>query len=127
MRGNKSADTRPEQALRSALHRRGLRFRKGYSIQANDLSVKADIAFPRLRLAVFVDGCFWHACPTHGRVPNANSSYWRPKLARNVARDQAVVEALHARGWTVLRLWEHVPLEEAIEQVIDVVAGQWST
>ena len=66
-------------------------------------SVRPDIVFTRARLAVFVDGCFWHCCPIHGNQPRANTDYWRPKLARNVARDRAVDEALAAAGWSVLR------------------------
>jgi DNA mismatch endonuclease (patch repair protein) len=68
-------------------------------------------------VAVFVDGCFWHCCPIHGRPPNSNGEYWGPKLARNVERDRADSERLARDGWVVVRLWEHVPLEEAIDQV----------
>lgn len=107
MRRNPRRDTRPEAALRSELHRRGLRFRKDLPIRAPDRVVRADIVFTRARLAVFVDGCFWHACPIHGTEPQANTDYWRPKLARNVARDRAVDQALTEAGWRVLRAWEH--------------------
>lgn len=107
MRRNPRRDTRPEAALRSELHRRGLRFRKDLPIRAADRVTRADIAFTRARLAVFVDGCFWHACPIHGNEPRANTDYWGPKLARNVARDRAVDHALANAGWRVLRAWEH--------------------
>lgn len=69
--------------------------------------MRPDVVFPRRRIAVFVDGCFWHCCPIHGNEPRANTDYWGPKLARNVARDRAVDEALLADGWTVIRAWEH--------------------
>jgi DNA mismatch endonuclease (patch repair protein) len=107
MRRNPRRDTHPEVALRSELHRRGLRFRKDVPLRLPGRVVRPDIAFPRLRLAVFIDGCFWHACPVHGNQPRANSDYWRPKLARNVERDRIVDAALDAAGWRVLRAWEH--------------------
>jgi len=68
---------------------------------------KPDFAFPRERLAVFVDGCFWHGCPMHGRTPNSNKAYWVPKLKRNRARDLHVNQLLKKRGWRVIRFWEH--------------------
>src|SRR5262245_47670286 len=83
MRGNRRTDTKPEVALRSALHRRGIRFRKDAHVIAADVRVKADILFRRHRTAVFVDGCFWHGCPQHGNKPKANAGYWGPKLERN--------------------------------------------
>lgn len=107
MRANPRRDTRPEVALRAELHRLGLRFRKDLPLRLPDRVVRPDIVFTRARLAVFVDGCFWHRCPEHGNVPRANSEYWGPKLERNVARDRLVDEALAAAGWTVLRVWEH--------------------
>lgn len=117
MRRNPRRDTGPEVALRSELHRRGLRFRKDLPLRAPGRVVRPDVAFPPARLAVFVDGCFWHACPVHGNQPRANSYYWRPKLARNVARDRAVDEALGAAGWRVLRAWEHEPTPEVADRV----------
>lgn len=117
MRRNPRRDTKPEVALRSELHRRGLRFRKDLPIRAPGRVVRPDVAFTRARLAVFVDGCFWHACPLHSTQPRANTDYWRPKLARNVARDRAVDAALTAAGWQVVRAWEHEPVAEAAERV----------
>ena len=67
---------------------------------------KPDFIFRAQKVAVFVDGCFWHGCPRHGRVPLSRRSYWKPKLARNVQRDRAVTRALRASGWTVIRIWE---------------------
>ena len=117
MRGNRRSDTRLEVRVRSELHRRGLRFRKQLRVTAADVRVRADVAFPRQRLAVFLDGCFWHRCPEHGNSPRANSDYWVTKLDRNVERDQRVLEALDAAGWSVLRIWEHVPASMAADQV----------
>lgn len=117
MRGNRKRDTRPEVRLRSALHRRGLRFFKDRRIEGEGLRVRGDVVFPRNRVAVFVDGCFWHGCPDHGNTPRANSSYWVPKLARNKERDREQTAALEARGWTVIRIWEHVPPDEAADFV----------
>src|SRR3954465_846748 len=100
------ADTAPERALRSELHRRGLRFRLQRRVDF-DRRRRIDIAFPRERVAVFVDGCFWHRCPEHATFPRANGSFWSDKLDRNVARDRDTDERLRAAGWTVIRVWEH--------------------
>lgn len=123
MRGNPSHDTKPEKAIRSQLHRRGLRFRKNYSTRAGDLRVRIDIVFTKRKLAVFIDGCFWHQCPQHGTVPRSNVDYWAPKLARNVARDAEVSAALESDGWTVLRFWEHAPDEDVVDAIIHTVSG----
>jgi DNA mismatch endonuclease (patch repair protein) len=113
MRGNRRSDTTPERALRSLLHASGRRYRKDFTIRAGETRVRADIVFTRQRLAVFVDGCFWHCCPEHGNRPRKNTAYWSEKLARNVARDQRVGEALADDGWRVIRIWEHVPPAQA--------------
>jgi DNA mismatch endonuclease (patch repair protein) len=118
MRANKKWDSRPEVRLRSELHARGLRFRKHSPIRASGIVVRPDITFPVERLAIFVDGCFWHACPDHGTRPRKNSLYWRTKLDRNVVRDRRVDRALSDNGWSVLRLWEHVPPGEAADQIV---------
>jgi len=107
MRRNQRIGTRPEVLVRSELHRRGLRFRAGLPLRLPDRVVRPDIVFTRVRLAVFIDGCFWHACPIHGNQPRANTDYWAAKLALNVARDRAVEVDLIAAGWEVLRVWEH--------------------
>lgn len=106
MVGNRGADTKPERALRSELHARGLRFFKNRRPEAG-IACRADIVFPSARVAVFVDGCFWHRCPVHGISPRANSEYWSAKLDRNVARDRRNDEGLHAANWRVIRVWEH--------------------
>lgn len=122
MRGNRRSDTRLEVRVRSQLHRRGLRFRKQLLITAGDVRVRADVAFPRQRLAVFLDGCFWHRCPEHGNSPRSNSDYWSTKLDRNVERDRRVLVAFDAAGWSVLRIWEHVPTSFAADQVQTALA-----
>lgn len=112
MQSNRRCDTKPERQLRSHLHRNGLRFRKDLLIRADGLSVRADVVFPARRVAVFVDGCFWHQCPEHATMPKTNSEFWEPKLQRNVERDRQVNRALTQSGWTVIRCWEHeTPLE----------------
>ncbi len=127
MKGNRRVDTKPEVALRAALHQRGLRFRKDHMLRTTGgTRAKVDIVFTRARIAVFVDGCFWHGCPEHGRVPSTNRHYWPAKLAGNRERDKRVTAALEADGWTVIRLWEHVPLSEAVECVAAAVAARQS-
>lgn len=119
MKANRRVDTGPEQAVRSILHRRGYRFRKDHPVVVpGRLRVRPDIVFPRERLAVFIDGCFWHACPEHrAKRPVANAAYWHAKFERNVARDRKVERELRAAGWRVVRIWEHVPPDQAAEQV----------
>lgn len=106
MKGNRKRDTGPELALRSELHRRGLRYR----IDAKPLEglrCRADIVFRRQKVAVFVDGCFWHGCPEHGTSPKTNASYWSAKIARNMERDRLNDTELSYAGWAVVRIWEH--------------------
>lgn len=121
MRGNRRADTGPERQVRSLLHASGFRYRTDYRLDVPGARVRPDIVFTRRRLAVFIDGCFWHRCPEHGTSPRVNTSYWSPKLERNIARDQRVDQALRAAGWTVLRIWEHVDPTEAAAQVIAIL------
>lgn len=117
MRGNRRSNTRPEVALRSELHRRGLRFRKDLALRPARRLRRVDVVFPAARLAVFVDGCFWHACPTHGNRPQVNTAYWSVKLARNVERDEQVDCELADAGWTVIRVWEHESVCDAADRV----------
>jgi DNA mismatch endonuclease, patch repair protein len=114
MLANKRSDTKPELALRSELHRRGLRFRKDYRLVLGAVKPRPDIVFTRAKVAVFVDGCFWHSCPEHrGKTPKTNAEYWAPKLAANVERDRRYDDALRESGWSVVRVWEHEDIEEA--------------
>ncbi|HKO38077.1 MAG TPA: very short patch repair endonuclease [Solirubrobacterales bacterium] len=122
MRRNPRRDSRAEVALRKALHRRGLRFRVDMPIKVESRTVRPDVVFSRARLAVFVDGCFWHCCPEHGNAPRANTSYWGPKLAKNVQRDRLVDAGLTAAGWGVLRAWEHEDPEEVADRVATAYA-----
>ncbi len=123
MKGNRRADTRPEVALRAALHARGLRFRKDYRLPIPGARpTRVDVVFTRARVAVFIDGCFWHGCPEHGRVPSTNAHYWPAKLARNRERDRRVTAGLEADGWTVVRAWEHEAVEGVVERVAAAVA-----
>jgi DNA mismatch endonuclease (patch repair protein) len=124
MRGNTRVDTRPERRVRSLLHARGYRFRKDLQVRVPGARVRADIVFTRQRVAVFIDGCFWHRCPEHGTSPRANSHYWGPKLDRNVARDRRVDEALTAAGWVVVRLWEHDAPEAAVARIVAALTGR---
>lgn len=109
-------DTRPEIKLRRELHRRGLRYRVVLRVPGRNRRT-IDIAFTRAKLAVFVDGCFWHGCPEHGNVPKHNNVWWTTKLVANRGRDRDTDEHLASIGWAVLRIWEHVPASEAADQV----------
>lgn len=106
-----SRDTAPEVAVRRLLHAEGLRYRVNAPVIGMPRRT-IDIVFPRARIAVFLDGCFWHGCPQHATSPKSNAEWWRTKLDRNMARDQETSEYLRAAGWTVLRFWEHMPAEE---------------
>lgn len=106
MRNTRPRDTAPEMALRRELHRRGLRYRVAVRPEL-DVNSTADLVFRGARVAVYVDGCFWHSCPDHGNLPKANREWWRAKLDATVARDRRNERALAERGWTVIRVWEH--------------------
>lgn len=121
MRANRRTDTKPELALRRALHGRGYRYRKDYRLDLDGGRVRPDIAFTARRVAVFVDGCFWHCCPEHGSRPAANTWYWEPKLQRNVERDRVADAVLLAAGWQVVRVWEHETLEAALAAVLSAL------
>ena len=121
MKANRRTNTKPELALRSALYARGYRYRKDFRLDLPARKVRPDIVFTSRKVAVFVDGCFWHACPEHGSKPKNNEWYWSPKLLKNQERDRATDEALSKAGWTVVRLWEHVPVTQAVAAVIAAV------
>lgn len=104
----KRRDNGPELAVRRLLHASGMRYRVGYAIPGQRRR-SIDIAFTRARLAVYIDGCFWHGCPDHGTLPKANREWWEGKLAANRARDAAATAQLEGLGWTVMRFWEHEP------------------
>lgn len=114
MKANRRRDTGPERRLRSFLHARGLRFRVDLPIATgHGRPVRPDIVFTRARLAVFVDGCYWHGCPRHHQPSKSNVAYWQAKIARNRERDRRNDLRLSRAGWAVLRFWEHDDPAEA--------------
>jgi DNA mismatch endonuclease (patch repair protein) len=111
----------PERRLRSALHCAGMRFRVNYRPTPR-MRCAADVVFPRQRLCVFVDGCFWHGCPQHFVVPKTNATWWAEKIQDNVRRDSAQTCALEMAGWKVVRAWEHeLQTEVAIREVVSII------
>jgi DNA mismatch endonuclease (patch repair protein) len=110
-------DTRPELAFRRGLFRRGRRFRIHFHVHG---ICRVDVAFPRQRVAIQIDGCFWHGCPIHAVRPKTNSAFWDHKIRVNRARDQRQDESLKSSGWLVLRFWEH-EIEDQLEAALDMV------
>jgi DNA mismatch endonuclease, patch repair protein len=106
MQANVGRETTSERMLRSLLHNRGLRFRKDVR-PVLELRCKADVVFPRAKICVFVDGCFWHGCPQHYRSPKTNSAWWEEKIGDNKRRDTEQSQILEQHGWLVFRIWEH--------------------
>lgn len=123
MRRQAQRDTKPELALRRECWQRGLRYRVDVAPIAG-LRQRADMVFSRARVAVYVDGCYWHSCPDHGTVPKANHEWWVAKLQANVRRDRDTDSRLLAAGWTVVRAWEHELVAHAADQVELVVRGR---
>jgi DNA mismatch endonuclease (patch repair protein) len=115
-------DTDAELALRSELHRRGFRFRVDFKIPG--LRRRTDVAFTRERVAVMVDGCFWHGCPEHGTWPKNNAEWWREKLKTNQRRDRDTDARLGEAGWAVVRVWEHEQPHAAADRVAGAVLGR---
>lgn len=115
-------NTKPEMALRRELHRLGLRYRVERKILPG-VQRRADVAFIGARVAVFVDGCFWHSCPQHATHPKANADWWSEKLARNVIRDRDTDRQLEGAGWAVVRMWEHED-PAAVAQRIQLLVEQ---
>jgi DNA mismatch endonuclease (patch repair protein) len=122
MQAQRSRDTSAELAVRRAVHARGLRYRVD---QAPIIGFRrrADLVFRSLKLAVYVDGCFWHVCPDHGTWPRTNEEWWRQKLERNQERDRETDRRLADEGWTVLRIWEHESPELAADRVAIAAHG----
>ncbi|MDN4614572.1 very short patch repair endonuclease [Leifsonia sp. F6_8S_P_1B] len=116
MQSNRGRDTAPELAVRTLLHRAGLRYRVDFPPLGGRR--RADIVFTRVQLAVFIDGCFWHGCPQHATYPKANSDYWLPKLRTNIQRDRDTDRLLRDAGWTVQRFWEHEAPESIAAAII---------
>jgi DNA mismatch endonuclease (patch repair protein) len=116
MQSNRGRDTALELRIRSALHREGLRFRK-HVRPLPGLRCTADVVFPRERLAIFIDGCFWHSCPTHASYPKANRELWQAKLNATRERDNRNRTALKKAGWHVMQIWEHEDLTRTVTRV----------
>jgi DNA mismatch endonuclease (patch repair protein) len=120
MARTRGRDGAVEKAVRSALHRRGLRFRVDEPIVPG-LRRRADIVFRSTRVAVYVDGCFWHGCPEHRTWPRHNADWWRDKIETNIARDRDTDQRLRAAGWTVVHIWEHEDPGLAAEWIEGIV------
>lgn len=121
MQAQRTRDTAPELAVRRLLHRAGLRYRVDRP-PLRGLRRRADIVFGPARVAVYIDGCFWHSCPQHGNQPRANSRYWDAKLTGNRQRDTDTDRRLADAGWQVVRAWEHEPPHAVARRVQKVVA-----
>ena len=122
MSAQRRRDTKPEIALRRELHRRGLRYFVDRA-PVKGVRRRADLVFPRRKVAVFVDGCFWHSCPQHATFPKSNAQWWTDKLAANVVRDRDTDARLAEQGWTVIRIWEHEDPLVAAERVQKALLG----
>ncbi|WP_084781101.1 very short patch repair endonuclease [Planobispora rosea] len=120
MRSNKGRDTKPELALRRAVHALGLRYRVSYR-PLKAVRRTADLVFTRAKVAVFMDGCFWHGCPEHHTVATTNAGFWAEKVRRTRERDRETDRLLQEAGWRVIRVWEHEDPVEAAEKVADLV------
>jgi DNA mismatch endonuclease (patch repair protein) len=123
MLGNRSRDTAPELKVRRAVHAMGLRYRVAYRPEPS-LRRTADLVFTRARVAVFIDGCYWHGCPEHYIEPASNVEYWRPKIARNRERDAETTAALTSAGWRVLRYWSHEDPARVAQQIAATVRAE---
>jgi DNA mismatch endonuclease (patch repair protein) len=124
MQGNRARDTKAELAVRRVVHAAGLRYRVNARPEPN-LRRTADLLFTRARVAVFIDGCYWHGCPEHFSVPATNPDYWKGKIGRNRQRDAETTALLVERGWTVLRFWEHESAPVVADCIAEAVkAGQ---
>lgn len=120
MQGNRSRDTQAELAVRRLVHAAGLRYRANARPE-HDLRRTADLLFTRARVAVLIDGCYWHGCPKHFKMPSTNRDYWEGKIGRNRLRDIETTALLEGRGWSVLRFWEHEAPTSIAASIVDVV------
>lgn len=116
MERQRRQDTKPEMALRRLLFAKGYRYRVNLKVPGLPRRT-VDVAFTRLKVAVFVDGCFWHSCPEHAVAPKRNADWWHNKLADNRRRDESTTLHLQNRGWEVVRVWEHEPPEQMVAKV----------
>lgn len=120
MLANKRRDTNPEMAIRRLAHAAGLRYRVDAK-PLPDLNRRADMVFTRARVAVFIDGCYWHGCPEHGTTATTNSAYWGAKIKGNRQRDEDTVRRLREQGWVVVRIWEHDDPRDAVQKLVSIV------
>ena len=120
MQGQRARDTTCEMAIRRRLHQAGFRYRVHYR-PLKDVRREPDIVFTAARVAVFVDGCFWHYCPLHGEIPESNKAWWRNKLQKTRARDRHTDQLLSDRGWVAVRVWEHEDPDSAVARIMSVV------
>ena len=120
MKAAKQRDTAPEKALRSELHKRGLRYHID-TRPIESLNRRADIVFLSAKVAIFVDGCFWHGCPIHGTQAKANAEFWKNKIKRNQERDAETNQLLKREGWKAIRVWEHENPEKASVKIQKIV------
>ncbi|MGW0335416.1 very short patch repair endonuclease [Streptomyces sp. NPDC003011] len=118
MQAIRSRDTKPEQLIRRLVHAQGLRYRVA-ARPLPDLRRTADLVFRPAKVAVFIDGCYWHGCPQHYVAPKTNQGYWSEKILRNMERDRDTDQKLTEAGWLVLRFWEH----EASDACADIIAA----
>ena len=125
MQRQRSKDTAAELAVRQALHRLGLRYRV-HRRPVPSLRRTADVVFGPARVAVFIDGCFWHGCPEHGHVPSASRWYWSAKIERNRLRDADTSQQLETAGWHVVRVWEHEDAEQAATRIAATIRNRAS-
>ncbi|WP_203972754.1 very short patch repair endonuclease [Planotetraspora silvatica] len=123
MRGNRSRDTRPERILRSAVYALGLRYRVAFPPMSG-LRRTADMVFTRAKVAVFVDGCYWHGCPEHYRPARKNSDFWKKKIESNQERDRQTQALLQEEGWSVIRVWEHEDVDVAAARIAETVRNR---
>jgi DNA mismatch endonuclease (patch repair protein) len=122
MRSNRRRDTGPELVIRRAVFQAGLRYRVDFPIRvAGHRPIRPDLVFTRRRVAVFIDGCFWHGCPAHATSPATRARFWADKIAANRERDRRHEDVLTGGGWTVLRIWEHEDPDEAAKLIAAVV------
>ncbi|ULP49700.2 MULTISPECIES: very short patch repair endonuclease [Mycolicibacter] len=123
MRANRGRDTKPELAVRRLVHGMGLRYRVDFPPLPSNRRMRADLVFTRARVAVFIDGCFWHGCPEHHTVARTNAEFWATKVSGNRTRDERTNAVLNEAGWTVLRFWEHEDPSAAARAIRDAVRG----